>query len=130
MPSLNNEAMYELMININATETQINRMNQNWTNLVNDGLDELPHEVKLMMVKHHTRKIRYYETQLNMYRNISNGNIKQIGMLRKCLLHYGRGVMDDMLECENEYPQQYYIEVCDGFKDKMNCMDTWINAVK
>ena len=126
------EQKLELIMNYTESINQIKMRDECWKSITNNPecpWDSVPDDEKFMITKHHAREILYYETQRDMYKAIVQGKTKNMKKRRTALLGYARGVMDDMIEAD-VYEESLYIDVCDAFKDKINVMDTWINAGK
>lgn len=132
MFSFTDENRKDLLVNYIETIHQLKLRDECWNDLITDRecpYESLPYYEKNMITKHHQRERRFYETQRDMYVAISQGNMKNMNIRRTALLHYARGVMEDMIEAD-VYEEELYVNVCDGFKNKIDTMDTWINAVK
>ena len=132
MFSFTDENRKDLLGNYIETIHQLKLRDECWDSILNDPecpFDKIPSYEKNMITKHHQRERRFYETQRDMYVAISQGDMKNMDIRRTALLHYARCVMDDMIEAD-VYEEALYVNVCDGFKDKIDKMDTWINAVK
>ena len=132
MVSFTKKDRNDLLVNYVETINQLKLRDEYWKSITTNKeypYESIPDDIKKMIAKHHRRECLFYKTQRDMYLAISKGDTQRLDIMRTALLHYARGVMDDMLETE-EYDESFYIDVCDGFKNKIETMDTWINAVK
>lgn len=138
---MTNDVRSDLINNIEITIYYVETCMDCWAKTRNDkrpsddnhtNFNDLCRADRCRLTVAHAREIKFFQTLLHIYEDILNENFDNIKQQRDYLTRVSRGLIQDKERSVelDECDEHYYKCVCDSTQERLNMVDTYINAIE